>query len=124
LAGKKSQRQNDDMIDAIWVSGEKGEPAKIVLVLGNGLKVETQIDKATQSQADLHAIIHAFELIKAEPRKCIIYTDSNIIHGQLIKKWPIRQNMHLSLQALNLFKMLESIIQIRLVRKEQNRARQ
>jgi ribonuclease HI len=111
-------------MDEIWIHGEPGKDARIILVTQYGVPIIKKIGEATKAQTALKAIITALEFIKTDEKreKIIIFTDSDLVYGQLIKGWPITSNASLSWKAKKLFKKNKDMVILRMIDKKDNLA--
>ena len=111
-------------MEKIWVYGQDGETdASVVLMTGSGVPLIKKIGQATKAQAELQAIITAFECIKIDGNeKTMIFTDSALVYGRLTKGWPITSNTSLSWKAKKLFKKVKKVVILRQIDEKENLA--
>lgn len=117
-------KRNKKRISAIWIFANGGENADAVFVFQNGIKISKKIGKATQTQADYAAMQEAMDLAAKEKGKIILYTESALIVGQMYKKWKIKANEALARKTKKKFKGLKDKIELRLINKNNNIARE
>lgn len=115
----KKQRINN----AIWVFAKKGNDAKIYIALSNGIRICKKIGKATQAQADYMAMKEAMELSLTVKGKTDMYIESDLIYGELVKGWEIKNNEDLARETKKRFKNLIEKITLHKIKKEENFAR-
>lgn len=114
-------------MERIWVYGKDGiTDARIVLMSEYGVPIIKEIGQATKAQAELQAVITAFEYIKMgqehETEKTIIFTDSALVYGRLMKGWPITSNLSLSWRAKKLFKKVKKAVTLKYIDEKENLA--
>jgi ribonuclease HI len=108
---------------SIWVYAKEGKDAEIILVMPNGLTYRKPIGNATQTQADHLACQEALKLAMHEEGRTKIYTESNVIIGQLIKRWNIKSNKKMANKTRQIYNNMKNKVYILGTSKEKNKAR-
>ena len=108
----------------IWVDGGganlEGQRAKIAVVFEDGKKIVRKLGKLTNNSAEYTALLEA--LYHPESSKSKIFTDSQLLVGQLTKGWKVNKKhlMPLHEEAKRLLK--EKECELAWVRREENLA--
>ena len=114
-----------NVMERIWIHSTDGKDAKVILVTETGITIVNDIGESTKARAEIKAIIMALEYLKSErddDEKKILYTDSDIVFGQLIKGWKITSNASLSWKAKKLFRKAKRNILLKHIDKKDNLA--
>ena len=119
----ETKRKGSRIKKAIWILAKKGENAEAIFALPNGIKIQKNIGKATQAQADHLAMQEALDIASKEKGKIIIYTESALLEGQLIKKWQIKANRKLAYATKKKFKGIRDKVNVYKINKKENLAR-
>lgn len=120
----------------IYIDGEcrpnpgKGRSVVVVEDKKEGLiKLSKKLEEVTNNIAEYQAFILAIEYLKKNVMnalsdgKVIIYTDSKLIWGQLIKGWNVKSNKELVNEAKKLFNDVREVginLEVRWIPREKN----
>ena len=66
--------------------------------------IKDDLGQGTANRAEYTALIYALKLIKNQEGLIIIYTDSQLVWGQMTQDWKVNKNKDLYEEAMSLFK--------------------
>lgn len=117
------ERKKQEIKNSMWVFAEKGNDAKIYILLPNGIEICKRVGKATQAQADHMAMQEAMEVLTMNKGKVKLYIESALVYGELMRGWKIKKNEELARNTKKRFKNLMEKIDLTKIKKQENYAR-